>query len=108
MTLIHQLISEWEESHANFTRSVFLQEPNNSGPAVSDEKSGTLKLTNLSLNMSGKYVCNASNAAGSESCFINLEIVGCKRLPDAPPPLREPGADLVFTLFFLFQPTEWG
>ncbi|XP_030010549.1 endothelial cell adhesion molecule a isoform X2 [Sphaeramia orbicularis] len=40
-----------------------------------DEKTGTLKLTNLSSNMSGKYVCTASNSAGSESCFINLEIV---------------------------------
>ncbi|XP_017288701.1 endothelial cell adhesion molecule a [Kryptolebias marmoratus] len=45
-----------------------------------NEKTGTLKLTNLSSNMSGKYVCNASNAAGSESCFINLEIVGSNRV----------------------------
>lgn len=42
-----------------------------------DEKTGTLKLNNLSSNMSGKYVCTASNTAGSESCFINLEIVTC-------------------------------
>ncbi|KAM7374891.1 hypothetical protein PAMP_007525 [Pampus punctatissimus] len=40
-----------------------------------NEKTGTLKLNNLSSNMSGKYVCTASNSAGSESCFINLEIV---------------------------------
>ncbi|XP_040907076.1 endothelial cell adhesion molecule a [Toxotes jaculatrix] len=40
-----------------------------------NEKTGTLKLSNLSSNMSGKYVCSAFNAAGSESCFINLEIV---------------------------------
>nr|XP_040037808.1 endothelial cell adhesion molecule a [Gasterosteus aculeatus aculeatus] len=40
-----------------------------------NEKTGTLKLNNLSSNMSGKYVCTASNTAGSESCFINLEIV---------------------------------
>ncbi|XP_069569817.1 endothelial cell adhesion molecule a [Brachyistius frenatus] len=40
-----------------------------------NEKTGTLKLSNLSGNMSGKYVCTASNTAGSESCFINLEIV---------------------------------
>ncbi|XP_056267463.1 endothelial cell adhesion molecule a [Pseudoliparis swirei] len=40
-----------------------------------NEKTGTLKLSNLSSNMSGKYVCAASNSAGSESCFINLEIV---------------------------------
>ncbi|XP_013883450.1 endothelial cell-selective adhesion molecule [Austrofundulus limnaeus] len=45
-----------------------------------NEKTGTLKLTNLSLNLSGKYVCNASNAAGSESCFINLEIVGSNKV----------------------------
>lgn len=44
---------------------------------VSDEKTGTLKLSNLSGNMSGKYICTASNTAGSESCFINLEIVTC-------------------------------
>ncbi|KAM9348161.1 endothelial cell adhesion molecule a [Symphorus nematophorus] len=40
-----------------------------------NEKMGTLKLNNLSSNMSGKYVCTASNSAGSETCFINLEIV---------------------------------
>ncbi|KAM4620956.1 endothelial cell adhesion molecule a [Polymixia lowei] len=40
-----------------------------------NEKTGTLKLSNLSSNMSGKYVCTASNTAGSESCYINLEII---------------------------------
>nr|XP_057942058.1 endothelial cell adhesion molecule a [Doryrhamphus excisus] len=40
-----------------------------------DEKSGTLKLSNLSRNMSGKYECTASNAAGSERCFISLEAI---------------------------------
>ncbi|XP_054482515.1 endothelial cell adhesion molecule a [Anoplopoma fimbria] len=40
-----------------------------------NEKMGTLKLSNLSSNMSGKYVCTARNLAGSETCFINLEIV---------------------------------
>lgn len=40
-----------------------------------NEKTGTLKLSNLSSNMSGKYTCTASNSAGSESCVINLEIV---------------------------------
>ncbi|XP_008290292.1 endothelial cell-selective adhesion molecule-like [Stegastes partitus] len=40
-----------------------------------NEKTGTLKLSNLSSNMSGKYVCTASNTAGSESCIIDLEIV---------------------------------
>ncbi|XP_071780619.2 endothelial cell adhesion molecule a [Centroberyx gerrardi] len=40
-----------------------------------NEKAGTLKLSNLSSNMSGKYVCTASNTAGSETCYINLEII---------------------------------
>ncbi|XP_068457551.1 endothelial cell adhesion molecule a [Clinocottus analis] len=40
-----------------------------------NEKTGALKLSNLSSNMSGKYVCSASNSAGTETCFINLEIV---------------------------------
>lgn len=40
-----------------------------------NERTGSLKLGNLSSNMSGKYVCSASNSAGTESCFINLEIV---------------------------------
>ncbi|KAK7925480.1 hypothetical protein WMY93_007790 [Mugilogobius chulae] len=40
-----------------------------------DEKTGTLKLANLSSSMSGKYVCTATNDAGSESCFINLEVI---------------------------------
>ncbi|KAF3841510.1 hypothetical protein F7725_007372, partial [Dissostichus mawsoni] len=43
--------------------------------AVSDEKTGTLKMSNLNSNMSGKYECSASNSAGSESCSINLDIV---------------------------------
>ncbi|XP_028321976.1 endothelial cell adhesion molecule a [Gouania willdenowi] len=45
-----------------------------------NEKTGTLKLSNLSSNMSGKYVCTASNSAGSESCFINLDIVTATRV----------------------------
>ncbi|XP_053187552.1 endothelial cell adhesion molecule a [Scomber japonicus] len=40
-----------------------------------NDKAGTLKLSNLSSNMSGKYVCTASNSAGFETCFINLEII---------------------------------
>ncbi|KAK5859242.1 hypothetical protein PBY51_003323 [Eleginops maclovinus] len=40
-----------------------------------NEKTGTLKLSNLSSNMSGKYECTASNSAGSESCSINLDII---------------------------------
>ncbi|XP_018598304.1 endothelial cell-selective adhesion molecule-like [Scleropages formosus] len=39
-----------------------------------DEKQGTLRLSNLTQGMSGKYVCRASNTAGSESCYINLEV----------------------------------
>lgn len=40
-----------------------------------NEVTGTLKLTNLSSNMSGKYVCTASNMAGEERCYINLEVI---------------------------------
>uniref|UniRef100_A0A1A7YX82 Endothelial cell adhesion molecule a n=1 Tax=Iconisemion striatum TaxID=60296 RepID=A0A1A7YX82_9TELE len=45
-----------------------------------NEKAGTLKLSNLSSNMSGKYECTASNTAGSETCFINLEVVNSNKL----------------------------
>ncbi|XP_064207139.1 endothelial cell adhesion molecule a [Anguilla rostrata] len=41
---------------------------------MQNENLGTLKLSNLTKNMSGKYVCKASNTAGSETCYINLEI----------------------------------
>lgn len=40
-----------------------------------NETAGTLKLTNLTSSMSGKYVCNASNWAGTETCYINLEVI---------------------------------
>ncbi|XP_015238381.1 PREDICTED: endothelial cell-selective adhesion molecule-like [Cyprinodon variegatus] len=40
-----------------------------------NENTGTLKLSNLSGNMSGKYVCVASNSAGSENCSISLDII---------------------------------
>ncbi|XP_069390145.1 endothelial cell-selective adhesion molecule isoform X3 [Paralichthys olivaceus] len=40
-----------------------------------DERHGTLRLSNLTKNMSGKYVCRASNTAGSDSCSINLEVI---------------------------------
>ncbi|TRY88280.1 hypothetical protein DNTS_009326 [Danionella cerebrum] len=43
-------------------------------PAL-NETAGTLKLNNLSSNMSGKYVCTSSNSAGEESCYINLEVI---------------------------------
>lgn len=42
-----------------------------------NEKTGTLKLSNLSSSMSGKYVCTASNTAGNDSCYINLEVITC-------------------------------
>ncbi|KAM3875484.1 endothelial cell-selective adhesion molecule [Diretmus argenteus] len=40
-----------------------------------DERLGTLRLSNLTKSMSGKYVCRASNTAGSDSCSINLEVI---------------------------------
>lgn len=40
-----------------------------------DEKTGTLKLANLTSSMSGKYVCTATNTAGSETCIINLDVI---------------------------------
>lgn len=39
-----------------------------------DRARGTLKLTNLSLEMSGLYVCVAENRAGSAKCSIVLEV----------------------------------
>ncbi|XP_060764197.1 endothelial cell adhesion molecule a [Neoarius graeffei] len=39
-----------------------------------NEVTGTLKLNNLSRNMSGKYECTASNSAGEAKCYINLEV----------------------------------
>ncbi|TKS83722.1 Endothelial cell-selective adhesion molecule [Collichthys lucidus] len=44
-----------------------------------NEKAGTLKLSNLSSNMSGKYECLASNSAGTQACVINLEITSTNR-----------------------------
>ncbi|KAM6933584.1 endothelial cell-selective adhesion molecule isoform 1-T1 [Xenentodon cancila] len=40
-----------------------------------DERHGTLRLSNLTKGMSGKYICRASNTAGSDSCSINLEVI---------------------------------
>uniref|UniRef100_A0A3Q3G3E8 Endothelial cell adhesion molecule b n=1 Tax=Kryptolebias marmoratus TaxID=37003 RepID=A0A3Q3G3E8_KRYMA len=42
---------------------------------VADERHGTLRLSNLTKSMSGKYICRASNTAGSDSCSINLEVI---------------------------------
>uniref|UniRef100_A0A8C1WCJ4 Endothelial cell adhesion molecule a n=1 Tax=Cyprinus carpio TaxID=7962 RepID=A0A8C1WCJ4_CYPCA len=44
-------------------------------PPAQNETAGTLKLNNLSSNMSGKYMCTASNSAGEETCYINLEVI---------------------------------
>lgn len=46
--------------------------------SLPDEVTGTLKLNNLSRNMSGKYECTASNSAGEAKCYINLEVTTCK------------------------------
>ncbi|XP_062464758.1 endothelial cell-selective adhesion molecule isoform X1 [Pezoporus occidentalis] len=43
-------------------------------PPAQDWHRGTLKLTNLSLDMSGLYVCAAENQAGSAECRIVLEV----------------------------------
>ncbi|NXH97234.1 ESAM protein, partial [Pachycephala philippinensis] len=43
-------------------------------PPAQDRARGTLKLTNLSLEMSGVYVCRAENQAGFENCSIVLEV----------------------------------
>ncbi|XP_054598512.1 endothelial cell-selective adhesion molecule isoform X2 [Nothobranchius furzeri] len=42
---------------------------------MQNERHGTLRLSNLTKSMSGKYICRASNTAGSDSCSINLEVV---------------------------------
>ncbi|XP_064490504.1 endothelial cell-selective adhesion molecule [Pseudopipra pipra] len=43
-------------------------------PPAQDLARGTLRLTNLSLEMSGLYVCTAENRAGFEKCRIVLEV----------------------------------
>ncbi|XP_051494489.1 endothelial cell-selective adhesion molecule-like isoform X2 [Apus apus] len=43
-------------------------------PPAQDQAKGTLKLTNLSLDMAGVYVCKAENRAGSAECSILLEV----------------------------------
>ncbi|XP_068601009.1 endothelial cell adhesion molecule a [Brachionichthys hirsutus] len=49
-------------------------------PPFLNEKTGILRLSNLSSNMSGKYMCTASNSAGSESCSISLAIRGSAKV----------------------------
>lgn len=53
-------------------RGVAMGQHPNSSPA--DRARGTLKLTNLSLDMSGLYKCVAENQAGSAECRIILEV----------------------------------
>ncbi|NXQ87038.1 ESAM protein, partial [Nyctibius grandis] len=43
-------------------------------PPAQDQVKGTLKLTNLSLDMAGVYVCMAENRAGSAECSVILEV----------------------------------
>ncbi|NWI70522.1 ESAM protein, partial [Todus mexicanus] len=43
-------------------------------PPAQDRAKGTLKLTNLSLDMSGLYVCMAENQAGLAECSVVLEV----------------------------------
>ncbi|KAM9789091.1 endothelial cell adhesion molecule a [Neosynchiropus ocellatus] len=73
-----------------------------------NEKTGALKLSNLSSNMSGKYECTASNAAGSESCVINLDIVSATNVGLIVGATVGPVAGVVFLLliclvFFLWR-----
>ncbi|XP_068601863.1 endothelial cell-selective adhesion molecule, partial [Brachionichthys hirsutus] len=42
---------------------------------MQNERHGTLRLSNLTKSMSGKYMCRASNTAGSDGCSINLEVI---------------------------------
>ncbi|XP_038550009.1 endothelial cell-selective adhesion molecule [Micropterus salmoides] len=42
---------------------------------MQNERHGTLRLSNLTKSMSGKYICRASNTAGSDTCSINLEVI---------------------------------
>uniref|UniRef100_A0A3B3UDC3 Endothelial cell adhesion molecule a n=1 Tax=Poecilia latipinna TaxID=48699 RepID=A0A3B3UDC3_9TELE len=45
-----------------------------------NENTGDLKLNNLSSNMSGTYVCTASNTAGSETCSVTLDIINTNKV----------------------------
>ncbi|XP_056296829.1 LOW QUALITY PROTEIN: endothelial cell-selective adhesion molecule [Pseudoliparis swirei] len=40
-----------------------------------NERHGTLRLSNLTKSMSGKFMCRASNTAGSDICSVNLELL---------------------------------
>ncbi|ETE66764.1 Endothelial cell-selective adhesion molecule, partial [Ophiophagus hannah] len=41
---------------------------------VLDTKKGMLTLTNLTIDMSGLYLCNASSIAGHSNCTLSLEV----------------------------------
>ncbi|KFP04485.1 Endothelial cell-selective adhesion molecule, partial [Calypte anna] len=43
-------------------------------PPAQDQAKGILKLTNLSMDMAGLYVCMAENRAGSAECSVLLEV----------------------------------
>ncbi|XP_023818527.1 endothelial cell-selective adhesion molecule [Oryzias latipes] len=49
-------------------------------PPMQNSEAGTLKLTNLSSNMTGLYVCTANNTVGSANCSINLEIISTNKV----------------------------
>ncbi|KAF6716126.1 Endothelial cell-selective adhesion molecule [Oryzias melastigma] len=58
---------------------------------IQNERHGTLRLSNLTKSMSGKYICRASNTAGSDSCSINLEVITCM----CPPPSQTAAPSLL-------------
>lgn len=41
---------------------------------LADLRKGTLTLKNLTMDMSGTYICSASSNAGSANCTINLKV----------------------------------
>ncbi|XP_062872630.1 immunoglobulin superfamily member 11 [Trichomycterus rosablanca] len=43
--------------------------------AMQDQMQGTVSLRNISVGMSGMYQCTASNAIGTSTCQINLQVV---------------------------------
>ncbi|NXD63278.1 ESAM protein, partial [Eolophus roseicapillus] len=60
-------VYQWQRTAPTLQGSTRISSP-------SDWHRGTLKLTNLSLDMSGLYVCMAENQAGSAECHIALEV----------------------------------
>ncbi|KAM6907536.1 endothelial cell adhesion molecule a [Xenentodon cancila] len=66
-------IPEYQWKRTSPTSEVFFS------PAL-NKQMGTLKLINLTSSMSGKYECTANNTAGSQSCFINLDIISSNKV----------------------------